>query len=318
EASARLLGCDADEVAMLGPTSLGLNLVAAGLPWRDGDEVVYYPDDYPANVYPWSGLEARGVKPVGLRPERPGRITWELVKKALTPRTRLVALASCHFMSGYRIDVDGIGRQLRERDILFSLDGIQTLGAFPVSVEYVDFLSADSHKWLLGPMGAGIFYVKRSRMETLRPVLLGALNVVSPDYVAQEEIRFHSGARRYEPGTLAFPGILGMRASMELLLEAGIEAVGQRILALRRALLEATRPKGYRLYVEDEDCCDGERSGIVSLVHPERDVEEVAARLKENGVALSLRRDREGRGALRFSPHFYNTFEEMEKVASVL
>jgi selenocysteine lyase/cysteine desulfurase len=109
-----------------------------------------------------------------------------------------------------------------------------------------------------------------------------------------------------------------MLASMELLLEAGIEAVGTRILELRRALLEAAKPLGYRLYADDADLSDAERSGIVSLVHPDRDIEQVAARLKENGVVLSLRRDREGRAALRFSPHFYNTPEEMDRVAHLL
>lgn len=315
EAAARLLGGGADEVALLGPTALGLNLVAAGLPWQPDDEVVYYPDDYPADVYPWLGLESRGVKPVALRPERPGELTWDLVEAALTRRTRLVALASCHYLSGYRIDVGGIGRRLRERGVLFSVDGIQSLGAFPLDVEHVDFLSADSHKWLLGPMGAGIFYVKRARMETLRPALLGALNVVSPDYVARDELRFHEGARRYEPGTLTFPGLLGMKAAMELLLDAGIEDVAARILQLRRALLELARPLGYRQYV---DLPEERASGIVTLLHPERDAREVAQRLRENGVSLSLRRDRQGRDLLRFAPHFYNTEDELEKVAALL
>lgn len=313
EAAARLLGAGADEVAMLGPTSLGLNLVAAGLPWQPGDEVVYYADDYPANVYPWRGLEARGVKAVPVRTEQPGRITWDVVEAALTRRTRLVALASCHFTSGYRIDLDGIGLRLRERDVLFSVDAIQSLGAFPMTVEHVDFLSADSHKWLLGPMGAGIFYVKRSRMEILAPALLGALNVVSPDYVAQDEMRFHPGARRYEPGTLSFPGLLGMRASMELLLDAGIDAVAARIVELRAALLEAVRPMGFRLYGED-----AVPSGILSIHHPERDSKATFQRLRDNGVSLSLRHDRDGLALLRFSPHFYNTFEEIDRVAGLL
>lgn len=319
EAAARLLSCEADEIALLGPTSLGLNMVAAGLPWEPGDEVVYYPDDYPANVYPWTGLEARGVKPVPIRPASFGRIRWSDVEAALTPRTRLVALASCNFLSGCRIDVDGIGRRLRERDVLFSLDAIQSLGAFPLSVEHVDFLSADSHKWLLGPSGAGIFYVKRSRMEVLRPAMLGALNVVSPEYIAQDEIRFYSGARRYEPGTLHVPGIVGMAASMELLLEAGIEAVSRRILELRRAFLDRVRPLGYRLLVEDDgDTTDGERSGIISVYHPDRDMAAVAGKLRDAGVVLSLRQDRRRRKVLRFSPHFYNTEEEFDRVARIL
>jgi cysteine desulfurase/selenocysteine lyase len=322
DAAARLIGASPEEIALIGPTTLGLNLVAAGLPWEPGDEVVYYADDYPANVYPWMGLQARGVRPVPLRVLHPGRIQWKHLEPLLTPKTRIVALASCHFTSGYRIDIDAIGRRLHERGILFCLDAIQSLGAFPLSVAHVDFLSADSHKWLLGPSGAGIFYVKRDHWITLAPTHLGALNVVSPEYIAQPEIRFHPGARRYEPGTLFVPGIAGMRASIQLLLEVGVETVAARILELRRHFLEAVRPMGYRLYLEDvdldPDTTDAERSGIVSLVHPDRDLKAVGLRLREAGVRLSLRHDRTGQPVLRFSPHFYNTPDEIDRVAALL
>jgi len=155
--AARLIGAKASEISLLGPTSVGLSLVANGLPWMAGDEVVINPDDYPANVYPWRDLERHGVVVRELRPERLGEITPQLVEAALTPRTRLVALASCHYLSGYRIDVDAIGRLVRGRGIWFCLDAIQTVGAFDTRVDHVDFLSADSHKWMLGPMTAGIF-----------------------------------------------------------------------------------------------------------------------------------------------------------------
>ncbi len=320
--AARLLGCTASEIALLGPTALGLNLVANGLPWQAGDEVVFYLDDYPANVYPWLNLASRGVKPVQLHPPHPGVITWELVERALTERTRLVALASCHFASGFRIDVDRIGRELGKRGILFSLDGIQTLGAFPVSVEHVDFVSADSHKWMLGPVGAGIFYVKASRQELLRPTLLGSWNVVSPQFIAQEDIRFHEGARRYEPGTFSVPGIVGMGASIKFLLELGVESIGRRILELRRELLVRVRPLGFRHYIEEWDqsgaADDSQRSGIVSLVHDTRDLHAVSKALAANGVTASLRQNRQGRLLLRFSPHFYTTTAEIDRVVDIL
>ena len=320
--AARLIGCDASEIALLGPTALGLNLVANGLPWKAGDEVVFYMDDYPANVYPWLNLASRGVKPALLRPPHPGVITWELVESVLTERTRLVALASCHFASGFRIDVDRIGRELGRRGILFSLDGIQTIGAFPVSVEHVDFASADSHKWMLGPVGAGLFYVKASRQELLRPTLLGSWNVVSPQFIAQEDIRFHEGARRYEPGTFSVPGIVGMGASLQMLLDVGVEAIGRRILELRRDLLARVRPLGYRLYIEEWDTSaaaeDGQRSGIVTLVNDARDLRAVSKALVAAGISASLRQNRQGRLLLRFSPHFYNTTAELDRVAEVL
>lgn len=320
--AAALLGCDASEIALLGPTSLGLSLVAAGLPWEPHDEVVYYAEDYPANVYPWTGLRARGVRPVALHPAAPGAITWDVVETALTERTKLVALATAHFLSGYRIDIDTIGRHLRARGILFCLDAIQTLGAFPVPVEHVDFLSADSHKWLLGPAGAGVFYVKSSRFDILRPALLGSWNVYSPQFIAQDDIRFYSGARRYEPGILNIPGIVGMAASMQLLLDLGVDTIARRILELRRRFLEAVQPLGYRIYGDEDDSAattgDACRSGIVSLYHPDRDPEPIAQRLAEAQVTVSLRQNREGRALLRFSPHCYNTHDELSRAAALM
>jgi cysteine desulfurase / selenocysteine lyase len=321
-AAAELLGCRGSEIALLGPTSLGLSLVANGLDWAPGDEVVYYQEDYPANVYPWTQLARLGVRPVALRPPAPGAITWEVVEASLTARTKLVALASCHFLSGYRLDVETIGRNLQARGVLFCVDAIQTLGAFPLSVEHVDFLSADSHKWLLGPAGAGIVYVKTSRQEILRPSLLGAWNVQSPEFVAQEAIEYYEGARRYEPGILNLPGIIGMVAALRMLLEAGIDNVGARILHLRRVLLEHLRPLGFHLYLDELDLdpatADRVRTGIVTVTHPTRDLPADFQRLTEAKISVSLRANRAGTQFIRFSPHFYNTEEEIARTMDVL
>ena len=161
--AADLIGAKASEIALLGPTSLGLSLFANGIDWRDGDEVLCYQDDYPANVYPWVELQRKGVRTKFLEPEEPGTITPELVESSIGPATRLVALASCHYLTGYRIDIDAIGKMLKERGILFALDGIQTCGAFPTSVQNVDFMSCDAHKWLLGPMAIGIVFLCEAR-----------------------------------------------------------------------------------------------------------------------------------------------------------
>jgi len=322
ETAGKLIGATEEEISLLGPTSVGLSLVANGLAWEPGDEVVYYADDYPANVYPWTCLAGRGVKAVRVETEYPGVITWEHVEAALTERTRLVALASCNFLSGFRIDVDLIGRNLQERDILFSLDAIQTLGAFPTTVEHVDFLSADSHKWMLGPATAGIFYVDKNRRELLTPTLVGSWNVHSPDYVAQESIRYHADGRRYEPGMLNIPGIIGMLASMELLVGFGIETIGERLLELRRALLDAVRPLGYQLYIEEYDLdsatTDSNRSAIVTVTHPARDMEALFGQLCLENVIASLRKNRAGQSFIRFSPHCYNTLAEIGRVAEIL
>ena len=151
---ARLLRCRPEEIALVGPTSLALSYVAAGLNFRKGDNVLIYHDDYPSNVYPWMALAARGVEVRLLNTRGLGIIRPQDVMGQVDENTRLVALASCHFISGYRLEHELIGKYLREREILFCLDAIQTLGAFETTVEQVDFLAADAHKWLLGPCGA--------------------------------------------------------------------------------------------------------------------------------------------------------------------
>src|ERR1022692_4263822 len=160
QAGAKILNCQPDEVSLVGPTSLALSFVAAGLSFRQGDNILIYHDDYPSNVYPWMALAERGVEVRLLNTRGLGVIRPQDVMGQVDENTRLVALASCHFISGYRIDYQAVGKFLRERGILFCLDAIQTLGAFPTTVEHVDLLAADAHKWLLGPCGAGVLYVR--------------------------------------------------------------------------------------------------------------------------------------------------------------
>ncbi len=314
DVAAGVLGVSANEIALLGPTSLGLSLVANGLPWQEGDEVVCYKDDYPANVYPWQDLQRHGVKVVYVEPERAGEITPELVASVLTPRTRLVALASCHFLSGYRIDVDAIGRLLHGRDILFCLDGIQTAGAFPTPLEHVDFFCADSHKWMLGPAAAGVFWVREKHFETLQPSLHGAWNVKSPGFVAQDQINYEAGARRYEPGILNFSGIVGMRAALELIKGLGIDRISGRILALKEYLVAGLLERGFRIV---EPTGGSSASGITTFEKKDSAWMQACFRhLAKNNVTASLRGDRAGNTYIRFSHHFYNTRNDFDRVFS--
>jgi selenocysteine lyase/cysteine desulfurase len=313
---ANLIGADASEVALLGPTSLGLSLFANGLNWTPGDELLYYGDDYPSNVYPWMALQERGVVIRRLQPAVAGGITPELVEAAITPRTRLVALASCHFLSGRRIDVDAIGRMLQSRGVLFSLDAIQTIGAAPISVKYVDFLSADAHKWMLGPLAIGIVYVAKRNFEICRPTLLGAWNVKSPDFVAQDDIVFEETARRYEPGVLNIAGMYGMKASLEMLSEVGIDRVQASILDCRDFLESCLSEMGFEFLSPRAD--DPLRSGILTARHPVTESARLFGALEAANITASLRSNRAGEKWLRFSPHFYNTRSEMSRVADVL
>ncbi len=314
---AEFIGAHADEIALLGPTSLGLSLFANGLDWQLGDEILCYHGDYPANVYPWIELRRRGVVVRYLEPTGPGAITPELVAQALTAKTKLVALASAHFFTGYRIDVEAIGALLHARGVLFSLDAIQTLGAFPLDVEkaHVDFLSADAHKWMLGPLAIGIVYVRRAHFERLRPTLLGAWNVQAPNFIAQDEIEFVPTAQRYEPGVLNIAGILGMKAALEHLLAHGMDVVAARLLELKAHLVGQLDPLGFTILGPREGPA---ASSITTFRHAAISSTALFAALEKARVIASLRHDREGRDYLRFSPHFYNTEAELDHAVSAL
>lgn len=315
QVAADFIGAQPEEIALLGPTSLGLSLFANGLPWKEGDEIICYANDYPANVYPWMDLQRRGVVIRYLEPGRVGEITPELVAKAITPRTRLAALASCSFFTGYRIDVDAIGKLLHERGVLFSLDGIQTIGAFPLSVDHVDFMSADAHKWMLGPMAIGIVYVKKEHFDLLRPSLLGAWNVQSPNYITQSEIAFYPTAQRYEPGVLNISGIYGMKAALEMMLGIGLDNISARILELKKQIVGGLHALGCEIVPPFEG---PNVSGITTFRHPKAGMVKLFRLFEENKIIVSLRYDRAGTEYIRLSPHFYNTPREVDRVMEVL
>jgi selenocysteine lyase/cysteine desulfurase len=314
--AAQLLNCQPDEIALVGPTSLGLSFVAAGLKFRKGDNILIYHDDYPSNVYPWMALAERGVEVRLLNTRSLGAIRTIDVMGQVDENTRLVALASCHFISGFRIEIEKIGKYLRERGILFCLDAIQTLGAFPTTVGYVDFLAADAHKWLLGPCGAGIFYVKKDLQEKLNPPIYGWHNVRSPNFVAQEQITFHSGAKKYEAGTQNLVGLVGLVASMELALEIGVENIAAELLRKRAWLVPALQKKGFT--VLNADAKPENAGGMFSFFQPGKDLAALNKKLSDAGVVASLRADRKGQNCIRLSPHFYNTDAELQRVLELL
>jgi selenocysteine lyase/cysteine desulfurase len=309
--AARLIEASEGEIAFVGSTSMGLAMVAAGLPWERGDNVVCYRDDYPANVYPWMDLGRRGVEVRFIEATPLGNITVEDVERVVDKNTRLVSLASVHFQTGWRLDVDRIGRFLREHGVLFCLDGIQSFGALRTSMKFVDFAAADAHKWLLGPLGTAIFYVRRELFERFHPPLVGWNSASSPNFIAQESLAFRRDARRYEPGSLNLAGIVGLRAALQLIHECGIETIEAQVLALAEqaiasgvragfTILGATKGKGL--------------SGIVSLIAERRDVAKLHAKLEATQIVTSLRYCRDGRQCLRLSPHFYNHEDEIKKL----
>ena len=314
--AARLIGAQPDEIALVGPTSLGLSMVAAGLKLRKGDNILVYLDDYPSNVYPWMALAEKGVQVRLLNIRELGKIRTIDVIGQVDENTRLVALASCHFVSGWRLDLEAIGSYLQQRRIPFCVDGIQTLGAFPTPAASYDFLAADAHKWLLGPCGAGILYVRKALQERVRPTVYGWHNVKSPNFLTAETLEFREDARRYEAGSANLLGVVGLRASLELILEIGVENIAAELLRKRAILVPAILSKGYTVLQPDSPAPN--LSGIVSFHRAGEEMAALHSKLAAANIVTSLRGDRAGNRYLRLSPHFYNTDEELNRVLELL
>jgi cysteine desulfurase / selenocysteine lyase len=314
--AANFLGVGLDEVAFVGPTSNALSFIAGGLRFKRNHNVLIYHDDYPSNVYPWMTLADRGVEVHFLNIRELGVIRARDVIGQVDENTRLVALASCHFLAGYRIDLDTIGKFLRERGILFCVDAIQTFGAFPTSLKYVDFAAADAHKWLLGPCAAGLMYVRKEMQDELHPTTQGWHNVRNPNFVAQEQIEYKQDARRYEAGSHNLLGLVGLRASMELLAGIGVENIARDLIQKRQWVVPELKGKGYSILNDNTSPETG--SGIITFTKVESDIPELHGRLQQNNIVTSLRTDRQNRRYIRLSPHFYNTDAELRRVLEFL
>jgi selenocysteine lyase/cysteine desulfurase len=273
--------------------------------------VVSAADEYPANVYPWLNLASRGVE-VRRVPSRGPRVALEDLAAALDGRTRLLTISFVEFASGFRNDLDALGELCRGRGIAFFVDAIQGLGVLPLDVQAtpVDFLAADGHKWLLGPEGAGILYVRREWVDRLRPINVGWNSVVGAWDFSHIDFRLKPHAGRWESGTLNVAGIVALGAALELLLEIGVPAIAARVLELTDELCARAAGAGLEVF---SSRVPAERSGIVSLSVPGADPRALARRCRAAGVVVAARG-----GRLRVSPHCYNTTEELERLLSCL
>ena len=302
------------EIAMIANTSAGLNLVSGGIDWQPGDEVVISNVEYPANRYPWQALERFGVRVVEVAQREDYRIDVHDVIEAITDKTRLVSLSHVQFSTGYRIDLKPIADVVHAAGGWLCVDGIQSLGVLPVDVQAmgIDFLSADGHKWLMGPEGAGVFYCHEELLELLRPAVIGWLNMVNALDFMDYDFTLHRDARRFEAGSWNIPGSLALSASTKMILELGVDQVFAKVDALNQQIRIGLETKGYHIV---SPANPDERSGITTFV-PRRDdlsVKKIAGDLEKQNVIIAHRV-----GRLRTSPHFYNTPEQVDQLIEAL
>jgi cysteine desulfurase/selenocysteine lyase len=308
--SAALISARPDQIAFIKNTSEGLSLAANGIAWRAGDNVIVPAGDFPSVVYPWLNLGGHGVE-TRLIEARDERILLDDIRAAIDGRTRAIAISTVQFKTGFRCDLAAIGDLCRTHDLLFVVDGIQSLGALGCDVQRcgIDVLAADAHKWLMGPQGIGIFYCSDRALERLAVRAVGWLSVREP-FQFLPQIDLLPDARRFEPGSQNSIGIFGLGGTLDLILELGISAIEARVLALTDRLCDGLTHQGYHVRSPRGD---GESSGIIIFDSETHSTDDIFQRLAAENVIVSVRG-----GGIRVSPHYYNTEAEIAQLLDLL
>jgi selenocysteine lyase/cysteine desulfurase len=301
--TARILNAKPAEIAIVKNTSEGIAVVATGIRWKPGDVVVAFQEEFAANYFPWKRLESLGVE-----------VRWLSIFDDLqkiddaAQGARMLAISFVQYLSGYRVDLVKLGEICARRGCFFFVDAIQGMGAFPIDVEAarIDALAADGHKWMIGPEGCGVLYVRASRQEEIEPVQIGWTNFAHYADYASRDMTLRSDAGRYESGTLN----TGLRAALDLLLEIGVENIAPVVQGLADRIRAGAERAGYE--------CLGPRSdetgaGIVAIRHPSIEAPAIVRRLKEKGISVTSRQ-----GWVRISPHFYIAPAEIDRLLDEL
>jgi selenocysteine lyase/cysteine desulfurase len=308
---AGLIGADPDEVAVVRNTTEGIGLVAEGFPWREGDNVVVPSSEFPSNLYPWKHLASRGVE-VRVVEAPDERLDPAKVDAACDSRTRIVSVSWVGYATGWRNDPAAFAEIAHRRGAYFFLDAIQGCGVLPLDVKAAgaDFLAADGHKWMLGPEGAGLFYVRKELLDVLRPMLVGWNSVETAGDYTNTEVRLKATAGRYEGGSYNMAGIAGFAESLAVLTGFGPENVAARLKEVTDQLCGALRSVGVEVA---SDRGGGRWSGIAAFTVPWCSTAVARKRLLDRGVIV-----RERAGRLRASPHVYNNGEDVERLVDGL
>ncbi len=307
QVTAQLINAQSSEIAIVKNTSEGIATIANGLDWKPGDRIVVFEEEFPSNQYPWQRLQSKGVTLEWLRADGPVEKLEQAAKGA-----RLVAISFVQFLTGFRADLETIGKICQQNGCFFFVDAIQGMGYYPLDVQKCNIhaLAADGHKWMLGPEGCGVLYVRADVQDQIEPFEFGWTNVQNYSDYGQRTLTLRSDAGRYEPGTLNTVGIYGLEASIRFLLSIGIESVCEAVLARTKEIHDGVRERGYDILGERTP---SNESGIVCFRKPGLDFRMIHKQLKDNGILTAPRA-----GWVRASPHFYISPADVQKFLSVL
>ena len=307
---AGFIGAHSEEVAFIPSTSYGLSIVANGVEWKPGDNVIVPDLEFPSNIYPWMNLQRLGVELRWWR-SRNGRLFIHDLRELLDSRTRVITISGVQWASGYRADLGLISTLAKEYDVLLCVDAIQQAGAMPFNVKElgIDFAAADGHKWMLSVEGLGFFYSDLNALDRIHTSTVGWKSVINPLEFHVIDFTLQSTAARFETGSLNSAGIYALGASVKFLDEIGPQRIFERILSLIDQIVEGLKARGMAILSSLEE---RERSGILIFTTKDRD-KELFDIFRRNKVAVSLRG-----GGIRVSPHCYNNEEDVQRFFDVL
>jgi cysteine desulfurase/selenocysteine lyase len=315
QTAARLVGARPGEVALVPNTTTGISLVAEGFPWQAGDNVVTLANEFPSNQYPWMHQSSKGIE-IRRVPVTGGVVDLDQLAASCDKRTRIVSVSWVGYATGWRINVHAVAELCRRVGCLFFLDAIQGLGVFPLDVhaDGVDFLAADGHKWLLGPEGAGLLFVRQEHLQLLRPLLVGWNSVTQGSDYTRIELNIRQEAARYEGGSQNMIGFAGLGASLDLLTSLGVgpqhSPVAEQVLSITDYACERLLELGAKLHAPRQP---GHCSGIVTFELPGHDPNDIRRRLEAAQIIVRCRA-----GGVRISPHGYATRAEVDRLIDEL
>ncbi|HUO17303.1 MAG TPA: aminotransferase class V-fold PLP-dependent enzyme [Verrucomicrobiae bacterium] len=310
-AAARLVNAKPHQIAFPRNTSEGLSVVANGLKWQPGDNIVTATTEFPANIYPWMRLREYGVE-LRLQGESGGLVDTDELLSLVDERTRMVAISWVQFATGQRLDLKRIGQFCRERGILHVVDAVQGLGALQMDVERdcVDVFAAGGHKFLLGPKGLGLLYVSDHALEKISPVFVGWTSVKDYHDYLIHDLHYRDGAVRFEGGSLNEVGITGLGQALELFLLAGPDKIEQHLLSLNLYITQKLEERGFRVMNSENR---QQASAIIVFEGKPCSSEEICRVLASHDIIISARL-----GRVRVAPHFYNSREDIDRMMEAL
>ncbi len=306
----QMINSEPDRIAFLDNTSNGLNILATGIDWKNGDRILLNDIEFPANVYPFLNLGRFGVK-VDFVESKNGIVSAEDIIADVKPQTKLISVSFVQFLSGYKIDLEKLGSFCRENNIILSVDGIQGIGAldFDVKKFKIDFLSCGTQKWLFGAQGLAFIYLTEELQKKLKPAYVGWLSVEDAWNILDYKMELKKSANAFQGGTLNSLGIYIFNTSLKMLKDFGYNRIEERVISNTKYLRKRLNGIGIDCLIDEVE--EKYFSGITSFKTD--NIEELYKYLEDEKIVCSLRE-----GYIRLSPHFYNTFEDIDRVISAI